>query len=547
MSLSDRAHIRVSCGEIPEEWECPNCSMYDLLAQTAAKYPGQVAWVFRGKRCSYQRLLQQIDAAARGLHAAGIGPGENVAICLPNCPPMLACLYGLNRIGAVATMIHPLSSPGEIAQYTKQCRCKAVLTLGRCYETVASAVADLPEISVWVVDRKPKQGRGKLWKQVIRGGKQQSLPTRQAAAEDCALILFSSGTTGTPKGVRLSNGNVNALALQTIAASGLGSVVGRKVLAVLPNFHGFGLGIGIHTPLVGGAACLLMSQFSPEACAKILKRQKPDMIPGVPAMFDALLREKRLQKADLSFLRGVFSGGDSLPKGLRQKVDAFLEQHGCTVQIREGYGATECVAAACLNPPKVTKAGTVGLPLPHTLVKIVTSGTREACAAGVDGEICISGPTVMLGYLDAPRENAQALQTHADGRRWLHTGDLGHMDAEGYLYVTRRINRMIITNGYNVYPAQLEQALGSHDQVHLACVIGVADACRGQKVRAYIVPRPGVVADEALKQDILAHCAKFIAKYALPRELVFRQALPMTPVGKVAYGQLEAEAQEETT
>ena len=261
----------------------------------------------------------------------------------------------------------------------------------------------------------------------------------------------------------------------------------------------------------------------------------------MPTLFEALLRSDGLKNADLSFLKGIFCGGDSLSIPLKQKVDAFLRSHGCTEQIREGYGATECVAASCLTPRDQHREGSIGIPFPDTDYKIVTPGTTQALPAGTDGEICISGPTVMLGYLDDPDENAQALRRHDDGRLWLHTGDLGCMDSDGFVYFKQRIKRMIVTSGYNVYPSQLESILDSHENVHLSCCIGVPDAYRGQKVRAYIVPAPGVTPGQALEQELRAYAAYYLPKYALPREMIFRTELPRTPLGKVDYRALEKE------
>ena len=377
---------------------------------------------------------------------------------------------------------------------------------------------------------------------MIAAGKAAALPADDGKAVDCAAVLYSGGTTGTSKGIQLSNQNFNALGLQTIAASGYSSIAGMKMLSVMPVFHGFGLGIGIHTALIGGATCILLPQFNIKTYADTLIKQKPNLIPGVPTLFEALLRAEGLKNADLSFLRGIFSGGDSLSPELKKKVDAFLKEHGCTEQIREGYGTTECVTASCLTPKDYARAGSIGVPFPDTFYKIVAVGTTDEVAAGTEGEICISGPTVMLGYMDNPAETAQTLRRHGDCRIWLHTGDLGYMDEDGFVYFRQRIKRMLITNGYNVYPSQLENIIDGHEKVLLSCVIGIKDERRGQRIKAYIVPMPGIEPNDALKAEILDYCKEHIAKYALPREVEFRTELPKTLVGKVAYRVLEEEA-----
>lgn len=343
----------------------------------------------------------------------------------------------------------------------------------------------------------------------------------------------------------LSNRNFNALGLQTIAASGYPCIAGMKMLSIMPVFHGFGLGIGIHTALIGGAQCILVPQFSIKTYADILKKQKPDFIPGVPTLFEALLRTQGLEKTDLSFLKGIFCGGDSLSPELKKKVDAFLKAHNCNEQIREGYGTTECVTASCLTPKSYARENSIGVPFPDTFYKIVAPGTTEEVPPMEEGEICVSGPTVMLGYMDNPEETAATLKRHADGKLWLHSGDLGYMDADGFVYFRQRMKRLIISSGYNIYPSQLENIIDSHEKVLLSCIIGVPDDYRGRRIRAYVVPMPGIEASDALKQELMDYCWENIAKYALPKEMIFRTELPKTLVGKVAYRVLEEEAEKE--
>ena len=564
MSISASAPWLAYYGSTPASIDYPDQTMYQLLAETAAKYPGQTAYIFQGKKTTFAQFMTRIDAAAKGLTAMGITKGDKVTICMPNSPQALDCFYALNRIGAIANMIHPLSAAQEIAFYLNFSKSKAILTLDQFYGKVASILPQL-ELPCAVLVAKiadelpfplnflyPLTKGGKhplpdagytLWSDLIQ--MDASLPADDGKADDCAAILYSGGTTGTSKGIMLSSRNFNALGLQTIAASGFGSVAGMKMLSVMPVFHGFGLGIGIHTALIGGATCILVPQFSVKTYAQILRKQKPNLIPGVPTLFEALLRSPDLKNQDLSFLKGIFSGGDSLSPELKKKADAFLKSHGCAEQIREGYGTTECVTASCLTPKDYAREKSIGVPFPDTFYKIVTPGTKLEVEPGLEGEICISGPTVMLGYMDNPEETANTLQFHADGKCWLHTGDLGYMDADGFVYFRQRIKRMIITSGYNVYPSQLENIIDGHEKVLLSCCIGIPDAYRGQIIRAYVVPMPGVEPTEELKQEILDHCSRHIAKYALPRELVWRTELPKTLVGKVAYRVLEEEAAKE--
>ena len=565
MGLSASAPWTAYYGSTPTSLNYPHVTMYQMLASTARKYPSSVAYQFMGKETTYAAFMKRIDAAARGLVKMGIGKGDKVTICMANTPQALDCFYALNRIGAIPNMIHPLSAAKEIAFYLNFSKSKAILTLDQFYEKVEQIVPELENPttiliakvadelpfplsvlypmtkSARAVKKLPKTGYT-LWYDMVRAGKDTQLPSDEGKAEGCGAILYSGGTTGTTKGIMLSNLNFNALGMQTIAASGYGSVAGMKMLSVMPVFHGFGLGIGIHTALIGGATCILIPQFSVKVYADTLVKQKPNLIPGVPTLFEALLRAENLEGVDLSFLKGIFSGGDSLSPELKKKVDIFLRQHNCSEQIREGYGTTECVTASCLTPKEYARNGSIGVPFPDTYYKIVAPGTTEEVPANTEGEICVSGPTVMMGYMDNPEETANTLRRHFDGRIWLHTGDLGHMDQDGFIYFRQRIKRMLISSGYNVYPSQLENIIDGHDKVLLSCVIGIKDEYRGQKIKAYVVPMPGIEPSDELKAELLEYCSKHIAKYAMPREIEFRTELPKTLVGKVAYRVLEEEA-----
>ena len=565
MALSSSAPWTAYYGSTPTTLDYPHKTMYQLLAEAAVKYPGNTAYVFMGKKTSYTAFMKRIEAAAKGLYHMGIRKGDKVTICMANTPQALDCFYALNRIGAIPNMIHPLSAAKEIAFYLNFSKSKAILTLAQFYDKVASIRDELEQpteiLIARIADELPaplnvlypmtaggkadKAPAGKdytLWYDMVKAGKNAVLPADDGKFDDCGAILYSGGTTGTTKGIMLSNLNFNALGLQTIAASGFGSVSGMKMLSVMPVFHGFGLGIGIHTALIGGATCILIPQFSVKVYAETLVKQKPNIIPGVPTLFEALLRAENLEGVDLSFLRGIFSGGDSLSPELKKKVDTFLKEHNCSEQIREGYGTTECVTASCLTPKDYARSGSIGVPFPDVYYKIVAPGTTEELPANTEGEICIAGPTVMLGYMDQPEETAQTLRRHTDGRIWLHTGDLGRMDQDGFVYFRQRIKRMLVTSGYNVYPSQLENIIDHHDKVLISCVIGVKDEYRGQRIKAFVVPMPGVEPTEELKKEILEYCSGHIAKYAIPREIEFRTELPKTLVGKVAYRVLEEEA-----
>ena len=552
---------------ITESLEYPNGAMYEEVYKAAKKKPDVSAYEFQGRKTKYRDFVRKIERTAASFSAIGIKTGDRVTICMPNTPQAVDSFYALNRIGAVPAMIHPLSAVEEIKFYLTETKSKAIVTLDIFYEKIrkAAELADLPVTIIvasikdelpfpknmlypLTVKNKPAIDRRTentiKWAEFIREGKKLTqLPERNARFDDDAVILFSGGTTGKTKGILLTNMNINALALQTGAAAGF-LLDGLRMLSVMPLFHGFGLGIGIHTPLIHGGTCILVPQFSVKTYADLIKKEKPNVLPGVPTLFEALLRTRGLQGFDMSFIRGMFCGGDSLSIELKRKVDAFLREHNASIQIREGYGTTECVTASCLTPYDYYKEGSIGVPFPDTYYKIVKPGTNEKLPPNHDGEICISGPSVMKGYLDNPEETAETLRNHGDGRIWLHTGDLGMMDEEGFIYFKQRLKRIIIVSGFNVYPSQVENAIDVHPDVMYSCAVGVPDEYKMHKVKAFVVLRSGVEPDDRIREEILENCRRKVFRYAVPYEIEFRDELPKTLVGKVAYRVLEEEINE---
>ena len=554
---------------IPETIEYPEGSMYEAIkfaADTHIYNNGyKAAYVFQGKETSYPQFFAKVDRIAKAFMALGIEKGDRVTICMPNAPQGIDAFYALNRIGAVPAMIHPLSAAGEITFYVKHSQSKAVLVLDMFYEKVLEALKEIDEPVKVIVARikdelpfplnmlypltvkdkpapLPKNSDTVIgWNEFLAGAKKVSkLPDEFPKKEETAVILFSGGTTGTSKGIELTNLNMNALGYQVSQSAGF-SMEGLRMFSVMPLFHGFGLGVGIHTALVSAATCILIPQFTIKTYARDVLKYKPNVIVGVPTLFEALLRSDGFKNADLSFLRGVFCGGDSLSVELKKKVDAFLKEHNAPVQIREGYGTTECVTASCLTPYDFFREGSIGIPFPDVFYQIVDPKNDTEVPYGEEGEICICGPTVMKGYLDNAAETASTLRTHADGNVWLHTGDLGTMDEDGFVYYKQRLKRLIIVSGFNVYPSQVENTIDAHPDVLLSCAIGIPDPYKIHKVKAFVVLRPGVEPSDKIKEEILEHCRKNISKYAMPREIEFRTELPKTLVGKVAYRKLEEE------
>ena len=551
-------------GDVPATLDYFRGSMYEAVEKIAQKYPEYIAYDFMGRSTTYKKFVEQINLCARALKSIGIREGDKITICMPNCPQTVIMFYAVNLVGGIANMVHPLSSEKEIEFYLKESNSICAITLDQFYhkfEAIRQNVESLNNVIIASIKdelSKPikvgymlTEGRKiqKIpadapiirWKEFLQMGTRYRWKYKvHKEGKDAAVILYSGGTTGITKGILLSNLNFNALGQQIIATNPMFRP-GDKMLAVMPMFHGFGLGVSIHSMLSQGGRCVLVPRFTPQSYAKLLLKHKCNFIAGVPTLYEALLRLPTMDGADLSFLKGVFSGGDSLSIELKKRFDKFLFDHHAVIQVREGYGTTECVTASCLTPTHMAKEGSIGLPFPDTYYDIVKPGTQESLPYGEEGEICISGPTVMMEYVGHPEETAQTLQTHPDGRVWVHTGDLGYMDDDGFIYFKQRIKRMIITSGYNVYPSQLENILDAHDLVQMSCVIGVPDSLKMQKVKAFVMLKPGLTPCDEYRDILMAYCRKNIAKYAMPYEIEFREQLPKTLVGKVAYRVLEEE------
>lgn len=550
-------------GEIPCHLNYFDGTMAEAVEKVAHDHPELTAYEFLGHKTSYPEMVKDIQAAACALKACGVHPGDKVTICLPNMPMAVTMFYAVNKVGAIANMIHPLSAEGEIEFYLNDSESVAAITVDMFYQKFVNIRRNTPMLKTMIVcsikdglaplmkigyaltkGRKvaplPKDGSYLTWKQFLAKGRGVMNPVTRRESNQPAAVLYSGGTTGVTKGILLSNLNFNALGAQIIASNPIFQP-GDKMLSIMPMFHGFGLGVNIHSMLMSGGECILVPQFTPKTYADLLRKHHPNFIAGVPTLYEALLRVEGVEDLDLSCLKGVFSGGDSLSVELKKRLDTFLHAHGAKISVREGYGTTECVTASCLTPIDEYREGSIGIPLPDTYYKIVKVGTEEEVPYGEEGEICLAGPTVMLEYVNHPEETANTLRVHADGMKWVHTGDLGMMDKDGFVYFRQRIKRMIITSGYNVYPSQIENLLDAHEYVHMSCVIGVKDPYKMQKVKAFVMLKPGVEPSEQVKKELLDYCRRKIAKYAMPYDIEFRAELPKTLVGKVAYRVLEEE------
>jgi len=563
------AHYDPTC---PPTLDYPALSLFGMMRADAERHPGLPALEFMGRGSSKAELLDRVAAASRALAVAGIAKGDRVIVCLPNVPQAVISLYALSRIGAIPAPIHPLCTASEIGGFARLVSASWAITLDgffpRFAEALAGQAGESPLRNVVVcslgdelplakrlgfaltagrkiarvpyADPGPRGERILSWKRLEAAGR--ALPELDRpdplGPGDAALILFSGGTTGESKAILLSNANVNALAVQTNAAGGP-VVPGDSMLSILPAFHGFGLAVGLHAMLTQGGSCVLVPKFKASTLAPLVRKHKPAFMAGVPTLYDALAADPEFRTTPLGCFKGLFSGGDSLPPEIKYRFEEVLRANGGRTVLREGYGMTESVTANMLMPAGEYRESSMGVPYPDMLAKVVRPGTFEECPPMEEGEICVSGPSLMLGYLGDPEATAAVLKTHPDGRLWLHSGDVGCMDKDGFFYFRQRAKRVIKTSGIAVYPSQVEDVLNKHPAVRLSCVIGVPHPSQVEVAKGFVTLNPGFAASEALEKELIDHCRGKLIPHSCPRRIEFLDEMPMTRVGKVAFTVLQ--------
>lgn len=540
----------------------PNISMYDQVKISCYRYPNNLAIYYEGTKINYKTLVKRVDKLACSFASYGIKKGDIVTICLPNVPEALYGLYALNKIGAIANMIHPLSSEEEIKESVESTNSRLLIFTDMFFDKIEENITDTCLEHVLIVS--PADSLNKVKKvgyKIITHGKYKKIPyngffiklssftkkyfdkkmelTKRYGKDTPAVILHSGGTSGTPKNVVLQNrAFILGSKQERICLKKLRP--GDCCLGIMPNFHGFGLSVCMHTPLTLGCYTILVPKFDAKKFDILFAKTKPTCVLGVPTLFEALISNNNVKNLDLSNLKYVVSGGDMLSPSLEKNVNEYLSNHKSTAKITQGYGLSEALAAVTLAYDDVNKTGSIGIPLPSNHIKIIDSSTRKSVPPNVTGEIVIHSKALMMGYLNNESETNAALQIHDDGHIWLHTGDLGYMDEDGFIFYQGRAKRMIITSGYNVYPSHIESVIESHPDVLQCSVVGIPHPYKGSVAKAFIVLKDGRHS-LLVKNDIKSYCKKNLAKYMIPAEFVYRKKLPKTKLGKVDFKKLQSD------
>lgn len=545
---------------LPEKIKYFEGSLYDAILSSAKNNLHNIALEYGNKQITYKNFIKKINICAKSLKYLGVKKGDRVTICMPNTPEEVIMFYGINKVGAVANMIHPLSGEKEIEYYLNKSKSKIMLCIDISYNKIKSIINEtglekviicsatksmerLTAFLYWLIKGRKlnikETDKIMLWDHFINLSEKYNEETYvECNKNDPAVILYSGGTTGKPKGVVISNYSFNAQSLQSKYVEQELLSPGNSVLTFLPNFHAFGIGICTHTPLYNGMKVILIPQFNINKFKYYLRKYKFNLLCGVPTLYDSLTKIK-FRPNELKDLKLVVCGGDAITLETKQKVNTFLKKYGCKTELRVGYGLTESSGVLCLSPEGFSEIeDVVGKPFPNIEFKIMDLNTEKEANIGECGEICISGPNLMLGYLDDIEETNIVLEKKRNKKAWLRTGDVGYIDDFGILHYKSRLKRMIIANGYNIYPSHIEQILLKHYAVEKCAVIGVKDEVKGEIPKAFIVLKEnqdGIFDKSSIQKYLKSH----LAKYELPKEIKYVKELPTTLVGKIAYNELE--------
>ena len=545
--------------KMPKNIEYFEGGLYDAIYESSCKWPHNIAIEYFETQVTYREMIKRTNKVAAALKAIGAEKGDRITVCMPNTPESVYAIYAINEIGAVANMVHPLSSENEIEDYLNQSESKILFCIDIAYPKVEAILKNTSVEQVIVVSptrsmslivriiyklTKGRKNHIKKSQQIVTWDKFLSRASRfignphaRVNATDDAMIMYSGGTTGKPKGIVLSNLNFNA---QALGAKYLVPELFKpefSFMAFLPNFHAFGFGCCIHMPLYFGARTFLIPQFNPKKFKQYITKYKVSTLVGVPTVFDYLTKI-RFKKDALKNVKFVVSGGDMISMANKEKINDFLKAHGSKAIIENGYGLTEASGGFIFSPRSVANdPDAIGYPLPDNEVLILDIKTKKPVPVGEDGEIVVRGMSVMKRYLGKPKETEEAF-LKVGNKKFLRTGDIGYLDEKGVVHFRSRLKRMIISNGYNIYPANIEEVTLKCQNVASCAAIGREDKLRGEKVVVFIVAKEGA-SERQIKKELTAIYRKNLAKYEIPRELRFIDALPQTKLAKVDFKALE--------
>jgi len=556
----DRPHYKFWPQRLPHSITVPATSLWHNLAVNAARYPRKPALVFFGSEISYAEFAAQAERLAGTLHALGVQRGDRVILDMQNCPQLVIAHFAILRANAVVVPVNPMNRAEELKHYITDPDAKFAITTGDLAPELAKASNALdpkdrlahmivtqftdtfdPEVTGdeapapawrdWLLTQHPlpalEGGAVMRWTEALAAG--HPPPEHVVGADDMALLPYTSGTTGLPKGCIHHHSSLmhNACAGQ-IWGLGSAEVV---VLAVVPMFHITGVVSMMHTTVLIGGTLVIMPRWDRDVAGRLISRRKVTSWTNIPTMVIDLMASPNFASYDLSSLSYIGGGGAAMPQAVAQRL---FEQFGLKYQ--EGYGLTETAAPSHANPFENPKQQCLGIPYMSTDARVVDPDTLVEMPVGESGEIIMRGPGVFEGYWKRPDATAAAF-IEFEGQRFFRSGDMGRMDEDGYFFITDRLKRMINASGFKVWPAEVELLMFRHPAIQEACVIGTKDAYRGESVKAVVVLRP--THKDTTEQEIIDWCRENMAVYKIPRAVQFVDALPKSGSGKVMWRLLQ--------
>ena len=541
----------------------PALSAFEYVCQRSKNHLNDTALEYYGRKFTYADLIVNVKKTAAALRGAGVKKGDIITVVSIMTPEIIALFYAADMMGATLNLVDPRYSVEGIREYIEEVDSHLLVCLNVVYERcrqaakrtnvekviVLSPADSLPPVmavgyKLTTPDKNKYASNVIRWKQFIKGGEGQSTAAEPYDPDHACVVVHTGGTTGSPTGVMLTDDCFNGIALQFQAYPKLFHR-GQKLMNVMPPFIAYGFACGIHLPLVLGFTVIIIPNLDPAKLGSLVLKHKPEHMFGVPTHYQQLASDPKLRDKDLSFIINYAAGGDSLSRGAEQTVNDFLAAHGARYPIAKGYGMTEVSSAATVAAGLDNKPGSVGIPMVNTVVAAFEPGTDQELPIGQRGELCISGPCLMKGYYNKPEETAILLRRHPDGRVWAHTGDMGYLDEDGFVFLDSRIKRMIIRHdGFKVFPSMIENVVSRHPAVHQCSVVGCADKdhTQGRLPFVYIVLKADITAKKKqVIRELERMCAEELPEYVQPVAYKFISSMPMTPVGKVDYRQLEAD------
>ena len=540
----------------------PECTIYEYLWENNKDYLDDIAIIYFNRKITYAELFDNISRCEKALLKLGVKENEIVTIALPSIPEVLYLVYAVNKLGAVANMIHPLAGESEIIHYLNEVKSSVCFLFRGSYDIIKNSldrtyvktavVVSVAESFSFAMKQLYKiktresaafeKGNVITWTTFLKGGKPVTVSPVKKDCNTAAIISHTGGTTGEPKGVVCSDKNINTV----IWEIGCNFEYKRQeiMMPVLPPFINYSLVNSMLEPLVFGFKVVLIPKYEPDKFDEYVEKYKPNHINSIPAYWEALLTNERIKNKDMSCLGHLFYGGEGMDERSENAVNELLASCGVKKKLAKGLGSTEMVSAATAAYENCNVPGSVGIPLVKVNCKIVDVNNGEELPYNTEGEVCFSGSQLMLGYYENQEATDEIIKVHKDGNRWIHTGDLGYLNEDGVLFISGRIKRIFMTKGKDgsptkMFPARIEKAILQHPAVNICCVRGVADEIRINYPKAFVVLNDNRVEQEEITKEIMELCLSNLPKYMLPEEIEYRIELPRTARGKVDYRALE--------